>query len=90
MAIATILSLKSNSPTEIQETTHHKMLKDPKEWEEYHRQYREARKTWYYSSQIAIIVTLKVIRLSEGPCQLSVSYAVLLGDLGLIINLASQ
>jgi hypothetical protein len=30
-------------------------------------------------SQIAIIVTLIVIRLSEGPCQLSVSYAVLLG-----------
>jgi hypothetical protein len=22
------------------------MLKDPREWEEYHRQYREARKTW--------------------------------------------
>ena len=22
------------------------MLKDPTEWEEYHRQYREARKTW--------------------------------------------
>jgi Hypothetical methyltransferase len=24
----------------------HKVLKDPREWEEYHRQYREARKTW--------------------------------------------
>jgi hypothetical protein len=41
-------------------------------------------------SQIAIRVTLKVIRLSEGPCQLSVSYAVLLGDLRLIIKLGSQ
>jgi hypothetical protein len=28
------------------ETTHERMLKDSKEWEEYHRQYREARKTW--------------------------------------------
>jgi superfamily II DNA or RNA helicase len=27
-------------------TTHERMLKDPREWEEYHRQYREARKTW--------------------------------------------
>lgn len=27
------------------ESTHERMLKDPKEWEEYHRQYREARKT---------------------------------------------
>ena len=28
------------------ETTHHRMLKDPTEWEEYHRQYREGRKSW--------------------------------------------
>jgi hypothetical protein len=28
------------------ETTHQRMLKDPKEWEQYHRQYREARKIW--------------------------------------------
>ena len=27
-------------------TTHERMLKDPREWEEYHRQYREARRTW--------------------------------------------
>jgi hypothetical protein len=27
-------------------TTHERMIKDPREWEEYHRQYREARKTW--------------------------------------------
>jgi superfamily II DNA or RNA helicase len=27
-------------------TTHERMLKDPREWEEYHRQYRQARKTW--------------------------------------------
>jgi hypothetical protein len=26
-------------------TTHNRMLKDPREWEEYHRQYREASKT---------------------------------------------
>jgi hypothetical protein len=28
------------------ETTHDRMLIDIKEWEEYHRQYREARKDW--------------------------------------------
>jgi len=27
-------------------TTHSRVLKDPWEWDEYHRQYREARKTW--------------------------------------------
>ena len=27
-------------------STHKRMLQDPKEWEEYHRQYREARKSW--------------------------------------------
>src|SRR5215216_7450364 len=27
-------------------TTHERMLKDPREWEEYHRQYREARRVW--------------------------------------------
>jgi hypothetical protein len=32
--------------SENSESTHKRMLKDPKEWEEYHRQYREARKTW--------------------------------------------
>jgi len=32
--------------TENSETTHQRLLKDPKEWEEYHRQYRETRKTW--------------------------------------------
>ena len=28
------------------DTTHHRILKDPKEWDEYHRQYREARRSW--------------------------------------------
>jgi hypothetical protein len=28
------------------ETTRYRMLKDPTEWEEYHRQYRESRKSW--------------------------------------------
>jgi SAM-dependent methyltransferase len=32
--------------SEDSETTHLRMLKDPHEWDEYHRQYREARKTW--------------------------------------------
>jgi superfamily II DNA or RNA helicase len=38
--------LNNKINTENSETTHHRMLKDPHEWEEYHRQYREARKTW--------------------------------------------
>ncbi|MGH9990762.1 MAG: methyltransferase domain-containing protein, partial [Nitrososphaera sp.] len=32
--------------SENSETTHERMLKDPQAWEEYHRQYRESRKTW--------------------------------------------
>jgi hypothetical protein len=40
----TRLNNKINS--ENSDTTHHRILKDPKEWDEYHRQYREARKTW--------------------------------------------
>jgi hypothetical protein len=38
--------LNNQINTENSETTHERMLKDPREWEEYHRQYREARKTW--------------------------------------------
>jgi len=38
--------LNNKINNEKSETTHDRMLKDPNEWEEYHRQYREARKTW--------------------------------------------
>ena len=38
--------LNNRINNENSKTTHHRMLKDPTEWEEYHRQYREARKTW--------------------------------------------
>ncbi|MFL6329373.1 MAG: methyltransferase domain-containing protein, partial [Nitrososphaeraceae archaeon] len=38
--------LNNQINTENSETTHERMLKDPREWEEYHRQYREARKSW--------------------------------------------
>jgi hypothetical protein len=38
--------LNNQINTENSETTHQRMLKDPKEWEEYHRQYRETRKAW--------------------------------------------
>ena len=41
------------------ETTHERMLKDPKEWEEYHRQYREARKTWSIIPYEEIIKRIK-------------------------------
>jgi ribosomal RNA-processing protein 8 len=35
------------------------MLKDPKEWEEYHRQYREARKIWSIIPYEEIIKRIK-------------------------------
>ena len=41
------------------ETTHERMIKDPKEWEEYHRQYREARKTWSIIPYEEIIKRIK-------------------------------
>jgi superfamily II DNA or RNA helicase len=37
------------------ENTHERMLKDPKEWDEYHRQYREARTTWSIIPYVEII-----------------------------------
>jgi hypothetical protein len=40
----TRLNNKINS--EVSATTHARILKDPTEWDEYHRQYREARKSW--------------------------------------------
>jgi superfamily II DNA or RNA helicase len=45
--------------TENSETTHHRMIKDPKEWEEYHRQYRETRKTWSIIPYEVIIKRIK-------------------------------
>jgi superfamily II DNA or RNA helicase len=41
--------------SENSETTHERLLKDPQAWEEYHRQYREARKTWHYTPYEEII-----------------------------------
>jgi superfamily II DNA or RNA helicase len=38
--------LNNKINNENSETTHNRILKDPKEWDEYHRQYREARKSW--------------------------------------------
>jgi superfamily II DNA or RNA helicase len=40
----TRLNQRINS--ERSETTHNRMLKNPEEWHEYHRQYREERKNW--------------------------------------------
>ena len=40
-------------------TTHQRMLKDPREWEEYHRQYRQARKTWSVIPYEEIIQRIK-------------------------------
>ena len=38
--------LNNQINNENSETTHNRMLKDPREWEEYHRRSREARRTW--------------------------------------------
>jgi superfamily II DNA or RNA helicase len=38
--------LNNKINNEKSETTHDRMLNDPREWEEYHRQYREARRNW--------------------------------------------
>jgi putative methyltransferase/type III restriction/modification enzyme restriction subunit/helicase-like protein/integrase-like protein len=38
--------LNNKINNENSDTTHSRVLKDPKEWDEYHRQYREARKSW--------------------------------------------
>jgi len=38
--------LNNKINNENSDTTHSRILKDPKEWDEYHRQYREARKSW--------------------------------------------
>jgi superfamily II DNA or RNA helicase len=40
-------------------TTHERMIKDPREWEEYHRQYRQARKTWSVIPYEEIIKRIK-------------------------------
>lgn len=41
--------LNNRINNEISETTHHRMIRDATEWEEYHRQYREARQRWTVS-----------------------------------------
>ena len=51
--------LNNKINTENSETTHERMLKDPREWEEYHRQYREARKTWSIIPYEEIIKRIK-------------------------------
>jgi hypothetical protein len=51
--------LNNQINTEHSETTHKRMLKDPREWEEYHRQYREARKSWSVIPYEEIIKRIK-------------------------------
>ena len=51
--------LNNKINNENSQTTHKKFLNDPKEWEEYHRQYREARKTWTLIPYEEIIKRLK-------------------------------
>jgi SAM-dependent methyltransferase len=63
--------LNNKINTENSETTHHRMLKDPHEWEEYHRQFREARKTWTVIPYEEIIRRIKQL-----------SPRLLIGDFG--------
>ena len=51
--------LNNQINNEKSDTTHNKMLKDPKSWEEYHRQYREARKEWSIIPYDEIIKRIK-------------------------------
>ena len=53
------------------ETTYERMIQDPKMWEEYHRQYRESRKTWPLVPVEEIIKRIKEI-----------SSRLLVGDFG--------
>ena len=51
--------LNNQINNENSDTTHERMLKDPREWEEYHRQYRQARKTWSVIPYEEIIKRIK-------------------------------
>ena len=51
--------LNNQINNENSETTNKRMLKDPKEWEEYHRQYRESRKTWSIIPYEEVIIRIK-------------------------------
>jgi hypothetical protein len=51
--------LNNQINNENSETTHERMLRDPREWEEYHRQYREARKAWITIPYDEIIKRIK-------------------------------
>lgn len=51
--------LNNRINNENSETTHERLLIDPKEWDEYHRQYREARKDWHVIPFVEIIKRIK-------------------------------
>lgn len=53
--------LNNRINSENSETTHHRMTTDPEEWEEYHRKYREARKTWTIIPYEEVIKRLKAL-----------------------------
>ena len=53
--------LNNRINTESSESTHRRMLNNPREWEEYHRQYREARKTWSIITYEEIVKSLHTL-----------------------------
>ena len=65
--------LNNQFNNENSDTTNKRMLKDPKEWEEYHRQYREARKGWSIIPYEEIIERIKqlsrrVLQIADFGC----------------------
>jgi superfamily II DNA or RNA helicase len=68
--------LNNQINNENSETTHNRMLSDPREWEEYHRQYREARKGWVIIPYDEIIKRIKQLFTSRMLARLQI------GDFG--------
>jgi len=71
MKFGDFTKLNNEINKEKSETTYERMIQDPKMWEEYHRQYRESRKTWPLVPVEEIIKRIKEI-----------SSRLLVGDFG--------
>jgi hypothetical protein len=68
--------LNNQINNENSKTTHERMLNDPKEWEEYHRQYREARESW------SIIPYEEIIRRTKQLFTSRMLSTIQIGDFG--------
>ena len=70
--------LNNRINNENSETTHHRMTNNPTEWEEYHRQYREARKTWNIIPYEEIVKRIKQLSLSNKRVENEFTYIYVL------------